>query len=241
MKQQAYGRNVGLLRNARGNGGLNFEFAVESSSTTSLWGKNAIYSEDTCSNSNTVRQNWAATQICFVLTMEESKQEKVPLMTSVWHLMICERAAVACAKRRDALCFVQFKLEQASVLAVKTCAKILREGSDLANTLLLQALLDIHQSKPMRVIMKKTCRTRTPEKDRWKKDSQKGPYAHLKKRWGHCRSPVNSVYRSERSHTTICRELLEWLIILSSMMTLVIVTSITNKLWCWDSGRQEYK
>ena len=179
MKQQAYGRNVGLLRNARGNGGLNFEFAVESSSTTSLWGKNAIYSEDTCSNSNTVRQNWAATQICFVLTMEESKQEKVPLMTSVWHLMICERAAVACAKRRDALCFVQFKLEQASVLAVKTCAKILREGSDLANTLLLQALLDIHQSKPMRVIMKKTCRTRTPEKDRWKKDSQKGPYAHL--------------------------------------------------------------
>ena len=38
---------------------------------------------------------------------------------------------------------------------MKTCAKILREGSDLANTLLLQALLDIHQSKPMRVIMKK--------------------------------------------------------------------------------------
>ena len=69
--------------------------------------------------------------------------------------MICERAAVACAKRRDALCFVRLKLEQASVLAVKTCAKILREGSDLANTLLLQALLDIHQSKPMRVIMKK--------------------------------------------------------------------------------------
>ena len=69
--------------------------------------------------------------------------------------MICERAAVACAKRRDALCFVRFKLEQASVLAVKTCAKILREGSDLANTLLLQALLDIHQSKPMRVIMNK--------------------------------------------------------------------------------------
>ena len=36
MKQQAFGRNVGLLRNARGNGGSNFEFAVKSSSTTSF-------------------------------------------------------------------------------------------------------------------------------------------------------------------------------------------------------------
>ena len=112
------------------------------------------YSEDTCSNSDTVRQNWAATQICFVLTMEESKPEKVPLMTSVSDLMICEGAAVACAKRRDALCFVQLKLEQTSVPALNTCGKILREGSDLANTLLLQALLDIHQSKPMRAIIK---------------------------------------------------------------------------------------
>ena len=70
--------------------------------------------------------------------------------------MICEGAAVACAKRRDALCFVQFMLEQMSVPALNTCSKILREGSDLVKILLLHVLLDIHQSKPMRVNMKKT-------------------------------------------------------------------------------------
>ena len=38
--------------------------------------------------------------------------------------------------------------------ALNTCAKMLREGSDRAKTLLLQALLDLHQSKLMRVNMK---------------------------------------------------------------------------------------
>ena len=61
--------------------------------------------------------------------------------------MICEGAAVASVKRRDALYFVRFRLKQMSVPAQNTCAKMLREGSDLAKTLLLQALLDIYQSK----------------------------------------------------------------------------------------------
>ena len=68
--------------------------------------------------------------------------------------MIQEGAAVACAKRRDALCFVRFMLKQKSMPALTTCNKMLREGSDLANTLLLQALIDIHQSKPKQVNMK---------------------------------------------------------------------------------------
>ena len=37
---------------------------------------------------------------------------------------------------------------------VYLCKKKLKEGSDLAKTLLLRALLDIHQSKPMRVNLK---------------------------------------------------------------------------------------
>ena len=45
-------------------------------------------------------------------------------------------------------------LEQMSVLALNTCAKMLSDGSDLAKTLLLQALLDMHQSKPMRMNLK---------------------------------------------------------------------------------------
>ena len=54
------------------------------------------------------------------------------LMTSLRDLMISEGAAVACAKRRDAFCFLRFMLEQISVPALITCAKKLRDGSELA-------------------------------------------------------------------------------------------------------------
>ena len=57
-----------------------------------------------------------------------------------------EEAAKACAKRREALCFFRFMIEQNSVPA--------REGDERAKALLLLALLDMHQSKPMRVNMK---------------------------------------------------------------------------------------
>ena len=51
--------------------------------------------------------------------------------------MICEGAAVACARRRKALCLVRFMLKQTSVPSLSTRAKMLREGSDLAKTLIL--------------------------------------------------------------------------------------------------------
>ena len=38
--------------------------------------------------------------------------------------------------------------------ALNTCVKIIREGDERAKALLLLALLDIHQSKPMRINMK---------------------------------------------------------------------------------------
>ena len=85
---------------------------------------------------------------------KRSKEEKVFLMTSLRDLMTQEGAAIACcAKRRDALCFNRFMLEQLSVPALNSCAKMLREGNDRAKTLLLQALLDIYQSKRMQVNM----------------------------------------------------------------------------------------
>ena len=62
--------------------------------------------------------------------------------------------AVACAKRRDALCFIRFLIELISVPALNTCVKMLREGDERAKALLLLALLEMHQSKPMRVNMK---------------------------------------------------------------------------------------
>ena len=50
---------------------------------------------------------------------KRSKEEKVLLMTSLRDLMINEGAAVSCAKRRDALWFVRFKLNQISVPALR--------------------------------------------------------------------------------------------------------------------------
>ena len=76
-----------------------------------------------------------------------SKEEKVFLMTSMRDPMNQEGAAVACAKRRNALCFIRFMLEQLSVLALNTCVKMLREGVERAKHLLLLALLDKYQSK----------------------------------------------------------------------------------------------
>ena len=85
---------------------------------------------------------------------KRSKGEKVFIMRSMRDLITQEGAAVACAKRGDALCFIRFMIEQISVPTLNTCVKMLREGDERAKSLLLLALLDIHQSKPMRVNMK---------------------------------------------------------------------------------------
>ena len=85
---------------------------------------------------------------------KNSKEEKVFLMTNLRDLIIQEGAAVACAKRRDALCFIRFMIEQISVPALNTCVKMLREGDERAKALLLLTLLDMQQSKSMRVNMK---------------------------------------------------------------------------------------
>ena len=85
---------------------------------------------------------------------KRSKEEKVSLMTNLRDLIVQEGAAVACAKRRDALCFIRFMIEQISVPALNTCVKMLREGDERAKALLLLALLDMQQSKPMRENMK---------------------------------------------------------------------------------------
>ena len=87
---------------------------------------------------------------------KRSKEEKVFLIKSMRDLIIQEGMAVACAKRRDALCFIRFMIELISVPALNTCVKMLREGDGRAKALLLLALLEMHQSKPMRVNMKKT-------------------------------------------------------------------------------------
>ena len=85
---------------------------------------------------------------------KRSKEEKVFLMTNLRDLITQEGAAVACAKRSDALFFIRFLIEQISVPALNTWAKMLREGDERAKALLLLALLEMHQSKPMRVNMK---------------------------------------------------------------------------------------
>ena len=85
---------------------------------------------------------------------KRSKEEKVFLVTNLRDLIVREGAAVARKKRRDALCLIRFMIEQISVPALNTCVKMLGEGDERAKALLLLALLDMQQSKPMRVNMK---------------------------------------------------------------------------------------
>ena len=90
----------------------------------------------------------------------KEEKEKVFLMTNLRDLIIQEGIAVACAKRRHALCFIRLMIEQISVPALNTCVKMLKEGDERAKVLLLLALLEMHQSKPMRVNMRETQRSR---------------------------------------------------------------------------------
>ena len=76
-------------------------------------------------------------------------------MTSMRDPITQEGAAVTCAKWIDGLCFIRFLIKHLSVPALNTCVKRLREGDEPAKPLPLLAPLDIHQSKPMRVNMKK--------------------------------------------------------------------------------------
>ena len=68
--------------------------------------------------------------------------------------MIKKEATMACAKRRAALCFIRFMLEQMSAPALSTCSKVIKEGCEPKQTLLLQAPVDVNQSKLLRVNVK---------------------------------------------------------------------------------------
>ena len=68
---------------------------------------------------------------------KRSKEDKVFLMTSMRDLIIQEGIAVACAKRRDALCFIRLMIELISLPALNTCVKMLREGDERAKAFTL--------------------------------------------------------------------------------------------------------
>ena len=86
---------------------------MESGSVAILRRRDENHVEDIRPDNNTLRENRATTEVRLVHDWTDSggerkrsKEEKVFLMTSVRDLRTKERAAVACAKRRDALCFV---------------------------------------------------------------------------------------------------------------------------------------
>ena len=123
-------------------------------------------------------------------------------------------------------------LEQIPVPALNTCAKMLREGDDRAKTLLLQALLDINQSKPMRVNMKEPVELEPMKKmDTIRRFSNK-ELRLTKESMGAL--PKSSEYcdRSGKSRTVTYPGSLEWHTTLSIMKTYVIVSSTTSSRCC---------
>ena len=137
---------------------------------------------------------------------KRSKEEKAFMMTNLRDLINQEGMAVACAKRRDALCFVRFLIEQISVPALNVCVKMLREGDERAKALVLLALRDMHQSKPMRVNMKETEELEPMRKiDEIRRFSNK-ELRLTKESMGALQNPVSTVDRSGRNHTATCSE-----------------------------------
>ena len=76
--------------------------------------------------------------------------------------------------------FIRFMIGRISVPALITCFKMLREGEERVRALLLLALLDMHQSKPMRKNMKEPVELEPMhEKDRRSKETpNQGAEAH---------------------------------------------------------------
>ena len=137
---------------------------------------------------------------------KRSKEEKDFLMTSMRDLIIQGGMAVACAKQREALCFIRFMIAQISVPALNTCVKMLRESDERAKGLLVIVLLVMHQSKPMRVSMKEPKELEPLRKiDEIRRFSNK-ELRLTQNPWEHCRNPMNNVKRSEISHTVTCPE-----------------------------------
>ena len=138
---------------------------------------------------------------------KRSKEAKVFLMTNLRDLITQEGMAVACAKRRGALCFIRFLIEHISVPALNICVKMLREGDERVKALLLLALQDMHQSNPMRVNMKELEELEPVRKiNEIRRLSNKELRLTKKNLWRHCRNPVSTVDRSGRSHTATCPE-----------------------------------
>ena len=147
-------------------------------------------------------------------------------MTSMRDPMNQEGAAVACAKRRNALCFIQFMLQQISVPALNTCVNMLREGDERAKALLLLALFDKHQSKTMRMNMKEPVELEPMKKiDEIRRFSNK-KLRLTKESMG---SPVNIADRSGRNRTVTYPGSKGWQTTLSIKKTYAIVSSTTSK------------
>ena len=125
-------------------------------------------------------------------------------MTSVRDLITQEGAAVACAKRRDALCFIRFMSEQISVPALNNCVKMLREDDERAKALLLLALLDIHQRKPMQVNLKKPIELEPIKKINEIRRFSNKELRLIKESMGAL--PKSIEYRSGRNYTVTCPE-----------------------------------
>ena len=132
---------------------------MESSSVTALRRKNENHPEDTRSDSDTLCEKRIATQFRLLHDWADTggiRLRRKKKIEGREDILNDEHERSNDPRRSDnsALCFIQFMLEQISVPALNTCVKMLKEGDERAKILLLLALLDIHQSKPMRVNMK---------------------------------------------------------------------------------------
>ena len=60
-------------------------------------------------------------------------------------------SAIAWAKRKDALCFVKFKVDCIPTPVLEECVKAIRQRGAKREEILLRALLELYQYMPLRI------------------------------------------------------------------------------------------
>ena len=75
----------------------------------------------------------------------KSKEQELELMEALQVLISRDDSAIACAKRKDALCFVSFVMDRIPIPVLEECIKTIRQGGVDRKRNFLKALLELDQ------------------------------------------------------------------------------------------------
>ena len=85
-------------------------------------------------------------------TIEKKPREKqLELMGALKVLIARDDSVIACAKTKDALCFVKFVVDRIPTPVLEECVKTIRQMSMKREEVFLRALLELYQDMPLQI------------------------------------------------------------------------------------------